>query len=241
LPVSQQPPQPAHLPVGYLVTVWAFQAALFGGLFAAGTCALLGGVAIRATRLPGEAAGSIAAIAATVLAGVVFPLLLSGSLRPWLRTAALVATGAVAVVLIDRSIPGRFDWPTYRWALGGTACGLPLWTYVWTLEFVREGRIDVTQKTFLFVAPALLLAALVERVHQGRAGTVLGGLLAGGCGGAVSVAVVGLVGWAEATEWAGTFLVFPLSGVALGAIGGGLAGWTSWRLATAAGNPAEQG
>jgi hypothetical protein len=227
---QQPPPSPSLHPVVDLVTVGAFQATLIGGIFAAIGSAILGGVAARATTQPGETAGSAGGILGTVLASVVLPVLY-GAGKPWYRAALLVAAGGAGVWLLDWSIPAHFDWPVYRWALAGTACGVPLFGYFWTLEQVREDRIDVGRKAILFTGPPLLLAAGIGLISRGRAGAVLGGLLAGGCGGAASGLFVGLFAVAAVTEWAGSLLVIALAGAALDAVGGGLAGWSSWRIA----------
>lgn len=215
-----------------LVLIGSLLLSLVGGLLAAFASALVGGLAAQAGGQWGEFGISLGGAVGTAFAGVCLPLALARSLRPWHRTGAWCLAGLLFALMLDRYIPPRFDWSMYRWALGGTPFGILLGSYCEPIRLVRGGKIEATGKGQIFVDIAVILASVVKLLYGRHVGSVLAGMVGGTLGGFWVSTIVAGVGGKEAGEWLGSYLVIPMCGALLGALGGSCGGWAAWRIAT---------
>jgi hypothetical protein len=143
----------------------------------------------------------------------------------------------VFALMLDWLIPSLFNWPIFRWALGGTGFGILIGSYCEPIRLVRGGAIEASGRGRYFVAIAVVLATVIKLFNGGHAGSVFAGMIGGAIGGLWASAMLAAFGGNEAAEWLGSYLVIPIVGALLGALGGGCAGWVSWRTVTAGAEP----
>ena len=168
---------------------------------------------------------------ATAAVGVFIPCVFSRSVKPLLGTVFLFLLAFLFAFLLNWYIPPRFEWLIYRWALAGAGAGVfigglrhPIWR-------IREGSVSDPGKAWIVFAMVLAVAAIIKIVNRGRLGSSLAGAISGALGGLFIGSFAGAFGGTEAEQAFGSYLAIPLSGVALGALGGGGGGWKAWSIA----------
>lgn len=225
----------SHSVVDLVLTGSLLESLTCGGL-AAIASALLGGVGARTGDQFGEFGLSLGGAVGTALAGACLPFVMVGSIKPWYRVVVWFLACLLFALALDWVIPRRLDWPVYRWVLGGTSFGILIGGFYEPIRLARGGQIEALGKGKLLVEIAETLASIVKLFNDQCVGSVVAGALGGAIGGVWTCGIVAAFGGKEAAEWLGSYLVIPLGGAFLGALGGGLGGSLAWRIA-AGGKP----
>lgn len=218
---------------------------------------MLGGFGARAGSSFGEFGESLGGALGVVLAGVLSSRAIVWSIKPWHRTVAWFFPGLLLALMLNWLIPSHLDLPLYRWALCGTVLGILLGSYCGPFHGILERKTESTAYltghwlillgyagilfgfVLIFLANGVLLGTLavvltiiVKLLSGRRLGVVLAGVEGGAFGSFWASALVAGFGGRDAAELLGGYLVIPLCGLLLGALGGGCGGWITWRITT---------